>query len=370
MTAGPVLTDRTLNRTLLHRQLLDHRRDIAPLAVVEHLVGLQAQEPRNPYVALWSRVERFDPTTLESLLVDREVVRTVVMRGTVHLVTAADCWALRPHVQPVLDRELTVHQEHKGPLATFDMTDVRAAARAWLADAPRTTRELRALIVECFPDAPAPAAAYALRNQLTLVQIPPRGLWSTGGQVRYTTAEVWLGDPPAPSATFDQLVRRYLAAFGPATAADLSTWSRLTAMREVLEGMRPTLRTFRDERGRELFDVPDAPVVDGDVVVPVRFLPEYDNVLLSHADRARVMPPDLHLSGTDRLGLGSFLVDGFHAGFWSARVDDAAATIILEPGRRLTKRQVASAEAEARRLLRLLHPDRPTREVQVCDPQR
>jgi hypothetical protein len=367
MPTGPVLTDRTLNRTLLHRQLLDERRRVLPLDVVAALVGLQAQEPRNPYVALWSRIERFDPSSLESLLLDHLVVRTVVMRGTVHLVTADDCWTLRPLVQPVLDRELTVHQEHKGPLSTFDMTDVRAAARRWLADAPRTMRDLRALIAEAFPDAPAAAAAYALRNQLTLVQLPPRGLWSTSGQVRYTTAETWLGEPPDRTAPLDDVVRRYLAAFGPATSADVGAWSRLTGMREVLERMRPSLRTFRDDRGRELFDLPDAPIAEPEVALPVRFLPEYDNVLLSHADRSRVIPCDLHIAGTDRLGLGAFLVDGYHAGVWTAAAEDDTATITLELGRQLTKRQIASTEAEARRLLRLLHPDRQVREVRTVE---
>ena len=367
MAGEIVLTNRTLNRTLLHRQLLDERRTTTPIEVITHLVGMQAQEPRNPYVGLWSRVARFDPTELEGLLLDRLVVRTVVVRGTVHLVTAADCWTLRPLAQPVLDRELTVHQDHKGPLRTFDMTLVLAAAVEWFADAPRTMRQLRSLIAKAFPEAPAPAAAWALRNLLTLVQLPPRGLWSRGGQVTYTTAETWLGAPPSPVGSLDEVVRRYLTAFGPATPADVGTWSRLTGMRELLERMRPTLRTYRDERGRELFDVADGPVVDGDVAVPVRFLPEYDNVLLSHADRARIIPGDLHLTGLDRLGLGSFLVDGFHAGFWSARTEDDTATLTLELGRRLTKRQTSSAEAEARRLLRLLHPGR-SRDVVVTAP--
>jgi len=364
----PTLSNRSLNRTLLHRQRLDHRSTTSVVDIVSHLVGMQAQEPRNPYVALWSRVERFDPADLETLLLDHVVVRTVVMRGTVHLVTAADCWSLRPLVQPVLDRELTIHQEHKGPLTTFDMTPVLQAARVWLAEQPRTMRQLRALIAEEFPDAPSAAAAYALRNRLTLIQIPPRGLWSRSGQVTYRSAEDWLGTPPAELASLEDVVRRYLAAFGPATPADVSAWSRITGMREVLERMRPALRTYRDERGRELFDLTDAPIVDADTPTPVRLLPEYDNLLLSHADRSRTAPAAVHVERTDRLGLGSVLVDGWFTGFWTSATDDATATITLELGRRLTKRQVSSTEAEARRLLRFLHPERAQHDVRVTGP--
>ena len=353
-----VLSDRALGRATLARQILLEREDRDLTAVVDHLVGLQAQVPHNPYTALWSRLDPFDPMVLSGLIEDRVLVRIVTLRGTLHLVTADDCLVLRPLVQPVLDGELARHQTFAPLLAGVDLDPIMAVARPVLDERPFTGPQLRAFMAERFPDHDAAALAFACRNRLAMVQVPPRGLWGRGGQVTTMTAEGWLGRPVVAEPSIDAVVLRYLAAFGPATVADVATWSRLTALREVLDRLRPKLRTFRDERGRELFDLPDAPRPDPDTPAPVRFLPEYDNVLLSHADRSRFVREEHR----DEIGLafdrgqGSFLADGIVRGAWrldrDATSGDAVLTVravgVLSP------REQGAIEAEGARLLGFL----------------
>ncbi len=325
-----VLGSRALNRATLERQLLLRRSDLPVLATIEHLVGMQAQVPLNPYIGLWSRLERFDPDELGRLLVDREVVRIVAMRGTLHLVTADDCLLLRPLMQPVLDAELARHRDHGPALEGVDLSPVLAHARTFLAERPRTGAELRDEFAARFPDLDAPALAYACRNMLAFVQVPPRGVWGRTGQVTSTTAEAWLGRELVHQPSIDEVVLRYLGAFGPATVADVSSWSRLTGMREVVERLRPRLRAFRDDRGRELFDLPDAPRPDPDTPAPSRFLPEYDNVLLSHADRSRFVRDERQgQPWTAPIIHGTVLHDGTVAGTWHIERDRAAGATTL-----------------------------------------
>lgn len=364
-----VLSRRALNRATLARQLLLERHPVTALAAVGHLVGMQAQVPLNPYVGLWSRLVDFRPEELAGLLAHRHVVRIVVMRGTIHLVTADDCLALRPLFRPVLDAELARHRDFGPPLRGVDLGPVLAFARALLTEQPRTGPELRAALGARFPDRDAGALAYACRNHLALVQVPPRGLWGRSAQVTSTTAEAWLGRPLVAEPSIDDMVLRYLAAFGPATVADIAAWSRLTGLAEVVERLRPSLRTFRGERGRELFDVADAPRPDPDTPAPVRFFPEYDNLLLSHADRRRLV------GGTDRGGLpggpgpvhGTVLHDGFGCATWWVRVDRATgrATLGVHHFDHLTPAARGEIEAEGDRLVRFLHPGATTHEVRL-----
>jgi hypothetical protein len=357
-----VLSRRELNRATLERQLLLRRSAMPVLEAVEHLVGLQAQLPLNPYTALWSRLERFRPDTLAELLVDRRVVRIVVMRATIHLVSADDCLLLRPLIQPVLDRELARHGEYGPALEGVALDPVLAFARRLFAERPSTGPELRAALAERFPGHDAAALAYACRNLLALVQVPPRGVWGRTAQVTSTTAESWLGRPLAADPSIEDVVLRYVAAFGPAAVADVAAWSRLTGLREVVDRLRPALRTFRDEPGRELFDLPDAPRPDPRTPAPPRFLPEYDNVLLSHADRSRFVSEDhrgrLSAAFAGRVG-GAVLYDGFLCGSW--RLDHGggtgSATLVVNHVPCLTKRGAAALAAEGRRLLRFLAAD-------------
>jgi DNA glycosylase AlkZ-like len=356
-----VLSLRALNRATLARQLLLRRSKLPALDAVEHLVGLQAQLPQNPYLGLWSRLDRFQPAELSGLLLERMVVRIVVMRATLHLVTADDCLVLRPLMQPVLDRELARHPEFGPALAKVDLDNVLAFARPLLAERPRTGGELRADMEARFPEDDASALAYACRNLLAFVQVPPRGLWGRSAQVASTTAEAWLGRPLASNPSIDEVVLRYLAAYGPATVADVAAWSRLTGLREVVDRLRPRLRRFRDERGRELFDLPDAPRPDPVTPASPRFLPEYDNLLLSHADRSRFGSDANRARLTAVAGpvRGSVLHDGMLRGVW--RIDDdptrGAATLVVSHVGPLAKRATAALSAEGRRLLRFLAAD-------------
>ena len=367
----PILSTRALNRATLARQLLLERSTTAPLDAVRQLVGLQAQVPLDPYTALWSRLASFDPDALGELLERRQVVRIVLMRGTIHLVTAADCLRLRPLMQPILDAELARHRDAKA-VRDLDLRCALAFAASLLAERPQTGTELRAALAERFPHLDAAALAIACRCKLPLVQVPPRGVWGRAAQVRSTTATAWLDASLDPSPSIDDVALRYLGAFGPAGVADLTTWCRLTGMREVVERLRPRIRSFVDENGRELFDLPDAPRPDPDVPAPVRYLPEYDNVLLSHADRSRVVPDGRRpaLGASWRIGCGSVLHDGFLCGVWRLERSHRSGAAVLEVtlAARLAKRAVASVEAEGRRYVRFAAPDAEAIDVRVLDP--
>lgn len=361
-----VVSPRTLGRTLLARQHLVKRTNASVLDVVTHLVGMQAQVPRDPYLALWSRISGFEPEHLEARYLDRSVVRIVATRGTIHLLTAQDAVGLRGLFQPVLDQEMARHAEHKDVLAGLDLAPVTAFAEVQLA-APHSLSQLKAALAERFPSLDPAALALACRNTVPLVQIPPRGLWSRSGQVTYVTAAEWLGQAVDMAPSLETALRRYLGAFGPATVADMTTWSRLTRLRDVVERMRPTLRTWTDEDGRELFDVPDGELIDADTPAPVRFLPEYDNVLLSHADRRRVFPeayPSLYEGG--RLGIGHVLVDGTLQATWRLdRPKGAPAAVIIRHRAGLPKRDHAEVLAEAERALPLLSQGAPAADVRL-----
>jgi DNA glycosylase AlkZ-like len=355
-----VLSRRALNRATLERQLLLQRAELPVLDAVEHLVGLQAQVPHNPYTALWARLDRFRPEELSGQLERRAVVRIGVMRGTIHLVTAGDCLLLRPLVQPVFEGQLWRHRELSPGVRGVDLEPVLAFGRSRLDERPRTGQELRALFAERFPRLDAAALVYACQMRLALVQPPPRGLWGRRAQVAWTTAEAWLGKPLDPSPSLDDVIVRYLVAFGPASIADAATWSRLTGLREVFERLKPRLVAFRDERGRAVFDLPDAPRPDADTPAPPRFLPEYDNVLLSHADRRRFVDQSdrAALGGAWQVGWGSVLHDGFLCGVWR-RFDDGLVVRHVS----LPKRAQNAVAAEGRRLLRFLGAE--AREVRL-----
>ena len=364
--SADVLDDRALNRATLERQFLLRRSAPPILETVEHLVGMQAQVPLNPYTGLWSRLEGFHAQDLAEQLLDRKVVRIVVMRGTIHLVTDDDALLLRPLVQPILDQELARHPQFGPALQGVDLAPVLAFVRTLFAERPRTGPELRAAMADRFPGSDPAALAYACRNHLALVQVPPRGVWGRSSQVTVTTAEDWLGRPLTTEPSIDEVVLRYLAAFGPASVADVTTWCRLTGMREVVDRLRPRLRAFRDERGRELVDLPDAPRPDRGTPAPPRFLPEYDNVLLSHADRSRFVadPERARLWSRGRPAHGSVLMDGSVLGPWRLQHDRDAGTasLVIDHLGTIAKGRAAAA-AEGRRLLRFLAPDASARDV-------
>ncbi|WP_394621902.1 winged helix DNA-binding domain-containing protein [Lentzea sp. JNUCC 0626] len=310
---GTTLSLTELNRALIERQMLRERADQSALATIEHLFGIQAQEPKSPYIGLWTRLRNFQPQELEDLLTNREAVRMLLMRGTIHLVSARDALGLRPHTQLKLDREL-----QSGPFAArlrgLDFDEVAEAGRKILDDTPQGTADAGKQLKERWPDRDHTVLGNALRNKLALVQLPPRGLWHQSGRAVCTTVENWLGQPQE-AISKEEIVLRYLRAFGPATVMDAQQWSGLTKLTETFTALRPQLITFRNEAGKELFDLPDAPRPDPETPLPVRLLPEFDNILLAHADRRRVI-------ADDRLGVviggkPTVLVDGFVVATWA-----------------------------------------------------
>ena len=356
---GDVLGPRALNRALLERQGLLQRSDGPAIDMIERLVGMQAQVPANPYLALWSRLSDFRPDELSDLIAERRAVRAQLMRGTIHLVSARDALAIHPLTKPLLAR--VFGSQFRKSLAGADVEEIAAAGRELLAERPRTRAELATRLAPRWPAVDPSILAQAVTFHTALVQVPPRGLWGRSGQARWERTETWLGQDLDAGPSIDDLVLRYLAAFGPATVGDVRTWSGLTGLREVVERLRPRLRTFRDASGRELLDLPDAPLPDPDRPAPPRFLPEYDNILLSHADRSRILGgvgPDAPypLSGAS----GWLLVDGFFRAFWAIREEAGAATLAIGGFSPLPGDGPGAADeivAEGTRLLAFLAPD-------------
>jgi hypothetical protein len=374
MASAQVLSVRAVNRALLARQLLLERQ-VLPAAgpertaqvvqTIEHLVGLQAQAPFPPYYGLHSRLDGFLPEDLAALITDRSVVRIALMRGTIHLVSARDCLPLRQLVQPVIVRGM--RGAFGKQLAGVDPGELAAAGRRLVETEPMSFAQLGQTLAARWPDHPPAALAQGVRTYVPLVQVPPRAVWGQAGQALHTSAEHWLGRrrpsggsgfsvPAACPAELARLVTRYLGAFGPATVRDVQAWSGLTGLKEVLEQLRPSLITFRDEQGAELFDLPTAPRPGEDTPAPVRLVAEFDNLVLSHAERSRVISPEAtrRLSTINGVIPGSVLIDGFVAGMWRLTRSRPEAAVIIEmfgPVRRGDAAQRDALTAEARRVL-------------------
>jgi hypothetical protein len=338
------------------------RRTVLPVPdAVERLVGMQAQVPAAPYLGLWNRIDGFRPQDLAALIADRSLVRASLMRATIHLVTVRDFGALYPLVRPVLARLFA------NRMSTMDIDAVLAAGLAALEDSPRTGPGLRDVLSPRWPQHDPDALVLAVRYLLPLVQVPPRGLWDSTGPPTWTTARAWLGTDVDFDAEPDTVVLRYLAAFGPATVADVRAWSGLTGLRDAVERLRPQLRTFSDEHGRELLDVADGPLPDPDVPAPPRLLADFDNVLLSHADRGRIIAPEHHKRINAERIQRYVLVDGFFAGTWRIERRRTAATMYVEPFVRVSKKDSVLLTEEAARLHAFLAPD-ASPEVRLLPP--
>jgi hypothetical protein len=364
---GDTLTLRQLNRATLARQMLLEREDIPVAAAVERLCGIQAQEARPPFVGLWTRLAGFRAEDLHSLLHKRSVVRATFLRGTLHLLSARDYLAYRTAIQPVLDDALKVlGSRAKG----LDPALVLAAATALYEQQPRNFNDLRALLQAEFPDVHERALGYTVRTRLPLVMVPTDDRWAFPSVADFTLAANWLSAPLSENDSPVDLVRRYLAAFGPATAADVQTWSGLRGVKEIIALLRPELITVRDTNGKELFDLPDAPRPDGDVPAPARFLPEFDNLVLSHADRTRVIADEHrgHVVTKNLRVRASVSYDGFACGIWDLERKKTSVTLRVTPFRRLAADAVRELTAEAEALLTFLEPDTPNTGVRFEEP--
>jgi hypothetical protein len=360
------LDRRQLNRATLARQLLLHRVSMPTVGAVEHLVGLQSQAPLAPYVALWSRIESFDPLAAGAALERGDLVRTHAMRATVHLFSRRDAIGLRALTQPMLAARFR-SSPFPGQLPGVDLAAVCRQARSLATEMPMSRVELGRRLGETFPAVAEDALAYAATYLEPLVQVPPRGMWGRRGPVRWQTFRGWLGvDADAP-ASIDDVVLRYLAAFGPASVPDMRVWSGLPALGEVAGRLAPLLRVFVDDQNRTLYDQPDAPRPPPEVPAPVRFLPEYDNILLSHADRSRIIPDarSVPLPPGDGARFGTVLVDGNFRATWQLARDRDTAALTVQATPRLSGREVEEVCEEGRRLLALLAPNATVADVIV-----
>jgi hypothetical protein len=350
-----VFSARALNRATLARQMLLSRARVPTLTGVERLLALQAQLARPPFVALWARLEGFERDDLLGLLQRRAIVRAPAMRATLHLMTATDYLAFRGVIHPSL---LRAAQSLAGKRAIpGDLERAEAVAREFFASRPGTFEELRSHLKRELPKRDERALAYATRLRVPLVQIPDGEKWGFAAACDFGLADAWLRRPIAlDGGSAAALVRRYLAAFGPATPADAQTWSGVGRLAEVFESLRPTLVTLRDENNRELFDLPDAPRPPEDTPAPVRFLPEFDGVLLGHHDRTRVIPAQHRARFVTRnLRVpGTFLVDGLAAGLWWVDQTKRSATLVLDPFGKIASKTRQALESEGDALLRFL----------------
>lgn len=349
-----ILTLRELNRTTLARQLLLERASLPAFDAIERVAGLQAQLPNPPYIGLWTRLQAFERGELTRLIEDRQAVRATMMRSTLQLMTANDYVLFRLALQPALTRAM--YGFFGARAKSIDVEQI-VAARTYVQEKPRTFIEIRAHLAELFPAIDPALLAYAVRAHLPLVQIPPGGTWDFGGSPAHAEASAWLERSlVAPAEGLCSLVLRYLAAFGPATVKDIQTWSGLTRLQEVVRELRPQLCTFRDEQGNEHFDLPESPRPSGSTSAPARFLPEFDNLLLAHADRRRVMPDKYRSSVFLTVGRvrATFLVDGFVRGTWRIERARNAAHLIIEPFEPLPDEARYELIVEGERLIRFI----------------
>ncbi len=334
--------------------LLDRSGRTVPDAL-EFLVGLQAQNPHDPYYALWSRLERFDPEGLSRMIERREALRGALMRATLHVSTTPDFIFLRSHLQSTMAAVLGSTSFAKD-MRDLDRQALLDHGRQLLEEQPMTRADLAKRLEERWPGVPGSSMAQVVTYLLPVIQVPPRGLWGQTGPARWTTLDSWAGGASSAQDDVQQIVLRYLAAFGPASISDMRVWSRLNGLRPVVEGMRDRLQVLHDEDGAELLDVVGAPVFDEATPAPPRFLPEYDNVLLGHSDRSRFFEPGIIPPGW----AGNLLVDGIYSGWWKIIKSDKARQIEIHLQRRVSRAETKEVGDEADRLLDFAHPESAT----------
>ncbi len=364
---APTITVQELNRATLARQMLLERHDVGPATAVARLAGMQAQEARPPFIGLWTRLADVDVTAVRDALHDGSLVRATWLRATLHLVTGDDYRAHRTALQPALTAAMKVLGSRADGL---DLPALTAQAEAILRNGPLTFAQLRPLLGERFPDADERALGYAIRTQLPLIMVPTDDRWGFPASATFAPAAHRLTGPLVDDPDPRALLRTYLAAFGPASATDAQAWSGLRGLAAVLAGMGDELVTFTDPRGRTLYDLPDAPRPGADVPAPARLLPDFDNLVLAHDDRSRVIADAHrpHLVTKNLRVRATFLVDGRVAGIWSAQARRGIVTITLVPFGRLTADDRRALTREAKGLAPVIHPEARDREVVFAAP--
>ncbi len=363
--ADHILTLRQLNRTTLARQMLLAREALTVEAAVARLVGMQAQLASAPFVGLWTRLADFRRDDLANAIEQRTIIKATLMRATLHLFAAEDYLRLRQTIQPALEAAFAGIAKQRGGLP--EIPKILTFARDYITEQPRSFADISAHFADLMPDEDIGAIRYAIRTHLPLIQVPVAKGWCYPGNPEFTLAETWLGQTPAETDQFDELILRYLAAFGPASITDMQKWSGMVKLKDRIEALRPQLTAYRDEGKRELFDLPDLPVLDGDTPAPIRFLPEYDNLLLAHDKRTRVVA-DVHRKGVYLPGLrvaATFLVDGFVRGAWKIEKAKGTVTLVLDPFEPLAKSDLQALTDEGERLVRFVEADAKAYAVRV-----
>lgn len=359
-----MLNKMELNRALLERQLLLKRVNMPAYNAIERLVGIQSQTPNSAYFALWTRLLNFSKEELATLINERRVVRIAMMRSTIHLVTDRHCLEYRPLLQPVLERSL------KGNFGRFlkeiDINELVAVGRGMVEDQPRTLSDLGKMLNEYWTDRDPVALANSIRNLVPLVQIPPRGIWGESGKALHTSAEVWLRKTLSKDSSLEEIIMNYLNAFGPATVKDIQVWSGLTRLNEVIEKLRPRLCTFFDEQGNELFDLQDSPRPDSSTPAPPRFLAEFDNILLSYADRTRIIKEEYQKLVFTKNGIirAAVLIDGFVQGIWKIEKKPDTATLNIKLFEPISKEDYEALIEEGNNLLMFTAPGMTEHHIQ------
>jgi Winged helix DNA-binding domain len=351
------LTARQLNRALLARQLLLKRKRVSVHAAVHATGGLQSQEPRDPFVALWSRISSFKAQNLLEAAHRRDIVRGTYLRGTLHTVTADDYSSFRPLLQSVVHREEKLRREYGGG---FEIKKLASGARSLLTGGPLSAQQLGEKLGPRFPGANKAGLAAWVRTGIPLIAVPTDDRWGYSRPPRFAVADQWLERPLQQPGSLDKLVLRCLSAIGPASSSDVRAWSGLGGIKSVLDKLRSQLMVFNDESGCELFDLAGSPRPDGETPAPVRFLPEYDNVFLSHADRGRIMNA-AHAHYFTQKGNGrrlrSVLVDGFVRAGWEVTRRGDRAAIDVTAFEEFSKSTETDVSEEAEAVLRFIEQD-------------
>ena len=350
-----VLTLRELNRTSLHRQMLLERQDVSVKNAVDRLIGMQSQIPNPAYIGLWSRLKNFTKDDLTQAIENREIVRAAMMRSTLHLVTVDVYGKIQKTIQLALE---------KGYRSFFgkyrDVVDVEKLimmAKPFLEEEPRSMGNLRELLQPVHPDVEPNALTYAIRTYLPLVQVPPAGTWGVGTRATYVPADMWLNEPQ--EADVIALFKLYLAAYGPAMIMDFQAFTGLTSLTKTVNAEKDGFTIYQNEDGKDLFDLPDLDIIPGDTPVPVTFLPEYENALISYKDRNRILS-DKHRKkvflSAARVA-STVLVDGFVAGTWKSERDKDTATLRIDLFEDISLSIKDEMIEEAQRLLQFIEDD-------------
>jgi hypothetical protein len=352
-----VLSTRDLNRALQARQMLLARQDTTPSAALHRLVALQGQMARAPFIGLWARVEAFDPAELRRRIAGRQVVRSTFVRSTLHLTAAEDFLALRPALRANLGREAPLALPGGIKVTPAELEPILDLARAHFAKAPRPFESLRE-VIEARGFGDVRVMAFAARILLPLVQASDNSEFGFKAGGEFVLAQAWLGrDLAKPDRA--ELVRRYLAAYGPATPADFTAWSGEKGAAALFESLGDELVRYRDEKKRVLFDLKGAPLPGADTPAPPRLLPDFDAAVLGHQDRTRIVPPGhvaKAVTSKNLLVPPMALVDGFVAATWRLEIKKKTAELAIRAFEPIKPKDRAGLEAEALSLLEVFAP--------------